>query len=223
LTLPACSSPFSTIDPAGPAAQSIARLWWVMLAGATVLLFMVVGLSLAAFVAPASLRRTSSGAWLVGGGLVLPAVVLTPLLVYALWDGERLLRSADDATLTVDVVARQWQWEFTYRGDGRDTPIQTINTLHIPADTNVRLNITSADVIHGFWIPRLAGKIDAIPGHVTTLTLRADRPGRYHGLCAEFCGTAHLEMRMDVEAHTPDGYEAALRNLRLILSERQTP
>jgi cytochrome c oxidase subunit II len=59
----------------------------------------------------------------------------------------------------------------------------------------------SSDVIHGFWVPRLGGKIDAIPGHVTVVRLLADRPGRFGGLCAEYCGPGHPDMSFVVEAH----------------------
>lgn len=196
----ACSGPFSTLEPAGAAASSIARLWWVMLTGATMLLVLVLGLLALAFIRPGVGRRTPASFWIIWGGLVLPGVVLTPLMIYALASGERLFPARAENIIQVDVLARQWEWLFTYRSsDG--TMRTSRNVLHIPAGQPVRLNITSADVIHSFWVPKLAGKIDATPGHVTMLRLNADAPGRYRGLCAEFCGTAHWEMQMAVEAH----------------------
>ena len=74
----------------------------------------------------------------------------------------------------------------------------------------VDINVTSHDVIHAFWIPRLAGKIDALPGHVNRLRIRADRPGRYEGLCNEFCGLGHSKMRFTVIVHRQEDYSAAL-------------
>jgi len=202
-TITACSSPFSTLEPAGPAAGSIAGLWWVMLTGATLLLALVAVLLALAFVRPGAGRNTPASVWIVGGGLVLPVTVLTPLMIYALASGERLFQARAEAMTQVDVLARQWEWIFTYRlADG--TMRRSNNVLHIPASQPVRLNITSADVIHSFWVPRLAGKIDAVPGHQTLLRLSADAAGRYRGLCSEFCGTGHFEMQMVVEAHASE-------------------
>jgi cytochrome c oxidase subunit II len=172
----------------------------VMLTGATVLLALVAVLLALAFIRPGAGRNTPASVWIVGGGLVLPGIVLMPLMIYALASGERLFQARAEAMTQVDVLARQWEWIFTYRlADG--TMRRSKDVLHIPAGQPVRLNITSADVIHSFWVPRLAGKIDATPGHMTTLRLSADAAGRYRGLCSEFCGTGHLEMQMIVEAH----------------------
>jgi cytochrome c oxidase subunit 2 len=202
-TMAACSSPFSTLEPAGPAADAIARLWWVMLIGATLLFVLVAVLLALAFVRPGAGRNTPDSVWIVGGGVILPGIVLTPLTIYALASGERLFQARAEPAMQVDVLALQWGWHFTYRTDD-GTMRRSNNVLHIPAGQPVRLNITSADVIHSFWVPRLAGKIDATPGHVTTLRLNADAPGRYRGLCAEFCGTAHVEMQFVVEAHASE-------------------
>ena len=199
----------STLDSAGPMAASIAALWWVMLIGATLIFIFVMSLLALTFFRPGIGRSTPAAWWLVGGGLAFPAAVLTPLLIYALWSGERLFPSGDPAVAQVDVVARQWEWSFTYR-TAPGAPVQSSNTLHIQAGQPVQLNITSVDVIHGFWVPRLAGKIDAIPGHITVLQMKADTPGLYRGLCAEFCGTSHVEMQFAVEAHAADEFGAVL-------------
>jgi len=212
LLLAGCSGPLSALDTAGPAAASIADLWWVMLIGATLIFAFVMILLALAFLRPGIGRGTPASWWLIGGGLAFPAVVLTPLLVYALWSGERLFPTGDPAVAQVDVVARQWEWTFTYR-NAAGQRLRSSNTLHIEAGQPVQLNITSADVIHGFWVPRLAGKIDAIPGHTTVLQLKADAPGRYRGVCAEFCGVAHLEMQFAIEAHASEDFNAVLGTL----------
>jgi len=212
LTLAGCTGPLSTLDTAGPAAASIATLWWVMLAGAMALFALVVALLLAAFVKPGSGAGTRPLLWLAGGGLVLPAFVLTPLLFYALWSGERLLAHPLSGAIRIEAEARQWQWTFTYP-DAAGGPRSTVNVLHVPAGSPVDLRITSADVIHSFWVPRLAGKIDAIPGHTNMLRVVAERPGFYRGVCAEFCGTGHTGMEVLVEAHPPDEYAARLVRL----------
>ncbi|UEM01340.1 cytochrome c oxidase subunit II [Skermanella rosea] len=206
-----CGGPFSTLDPAGPAAQSIATLWWVMLAGSVVLFALVMALFGFAF-----LRRHPSGnsdrpvgqAFVLWGGLVMPVAVLSALLGYALFTGERLVPRQGDGALRIDAHARQWQWEFAYP----DAPgaASTIDVLHIPAGRPVDIHVTSGDVIHSFWAPRLGGKIDAIPGHTNVIRLFADRPGIYHGKCSEFCGTGHAMMGFTVEAHDAAGYPARL-------------
>lgn len=210
--LTGCTGPLSTLDTAGPAAASIASLWWVMLIGATMIFILVMALLAIAFIRPGVGRNTPASWWLIGGGLALPAVVLTPLLFYALWNGERLYPTGDPSVDRVDVVAQRWQWQFTYR-DGTGTPVWSTDTLHVRAGRPVQLNITSSDVIHAFWVPRLAGKIDAIPGHVTVLQIKADAPGLYRGVCAEFCGSAHLEMQFAVQAHDEEQFKAVLGSL----------
>ena len=88
--------------------------------------------------------------------------------------------------------------------------VTTKNVLHLPAGTPVDIVVTSQDVIHAFWVPRLAGKIDAVPGRVNRLRIQADQPGRYEGLCNEFCGLGHAGMRFTVIVHRPEEFSAAL-------------
>ena len=87
----------------------------------------------------------------------------------------------------------------------------TRDVLHLPAGVTVDIAVSSRDVIHSFWVPRFAGKIDAVPGHVNFLRLRADEPGRYEGRCSEFCGLGHTTMRFAVIVHRAEDYPAALR------------
>lgn len=210
--LAGCSGPLSTVDPAGPSAEAIASLWWAMLIGATLLFALVMALLLWVFLKPATDRSASPNLWLVGGGLVLPALVLTPLLGYGLYIGEKLLaHPRADAAVRIDVLVRQWQWTFRYAG--ADGTRVSVNELHLPVGRAADLHVTTADVIHGFWIPRLGGKVDAIPGHTNVVRLSASRPGRYRGVCAEFCGTGHTVMDFAVEAHDGEAFEARLDKL----------
>lgn len=137
-------------------------------------------------------------AWLVGGGVVLPAVGVFVVLVATL----AIMRDtadAEDAELSVDVIGHQFWWEFRYP----DRDVVTAGELHIPAGTPVALQLTSSDVIHSFWVPELAGKLDALPEDVNVLVVEADEPGRYRGKCAEFCGLHHASMDLVVVAHSP--------------------
>lgn len=208
----ACSGPQSALDPRGPAAAAIAETWWVMAIGATLVLALVMGLLLYTL-----LRRPREAApgfvrWMVPvGGLAFPTVVLAALLVYGTRVGEHSRPIAGDGTLRIEVVGHQWWWEAVYPAVGDSAPVRTVNQVHIPAGRPVDLALTSSDVIHSFWVPSLAGKLDAIPGRTNVLRLSADAPGVYRGQCAEFCGLHHSRMAFRVIAHAPADYEAWLR------------
>ncbi len=180
-----------------------------MLIGGTVLFLMVMLLFALAFWKPN--WRWSEGAnraWLLYGGFVMPVVVLTALLVFALTRGEGLLaHPSAEGRVVVEARAERWQWVFTYP----DAPEigETIDVLHVPAGRPVDVDITTRDVIHAFWVPRLGGKMDAIPGHTNRMRIEADNPGIYRGICSEYCGFGHSGMRFDVVAYAADEYEAA--------------
>jgi cytochrome c oxidase subunit 2 len=205
--LAGCSGPLSTLDPSGPAAASIATLWWVMLAGSAALFALVMVLFALVTRRPGWGSGVSPARWIVLGGLVLPAAVLPPLVAYALAAGERLLPLPGNAPPRIEAEGRQWVWTFRYPDYGG---VETRNVLHLPAGVPVDIVVTSLDVIHAFWVPRLAGKIDALPGHVNRLRIRADQPGRYEGLCNQFCGLGHPGMRFVVIVHRAEDFAAAL-------------
>lgn len=108
-------------------------------------------------------------------------------------------RPVGAAAVQIEVVGEQWWWRVIYRDDeGRR--IESANEIRIPVGREVEFKLTSADVIHSFWVPNLGGKLDMLPGRTTTLRLSADRPGVYRGQCAEYCGGAHALMAMEVVA-----------------------
>ncbi|AMJ49718.1 cytochrome B [Rhodobacter sphaeroides] len=205
ILLSGCAEDLSAVHPAGPAAEVIARLWWVMLAGATAIFLFVTGL-----LALAMRRRPGGGSdrlWLQGLGLAFPLTVLAALLAYGLTVGEALLPHDHPERVTVRAEARQWAWRFGYE----DRPgLQTEDILHIPAGRPVDVQITSADVIHSFWVPRLAGKMDAIPGHVNLLRIEARVPGDYAGVSAEFSGPGYRTHAFTVRAHDAADWQAFL-------------
>lgn len=195
------------MHPAGPAADHIATMWWVMLAGAVVIFVLTMALLALSFrrARPDALEGRGARLWLGGLGIAFPLAVLGALLFYGLHVGERLLpRDAPDL-VTVSAEARQWKWRFGYAAlPGRVTE----GVLHIPAGRPVDVRITSLDVVHSFWVPRLAGKLDAIPGHVNTLRIEAWAPGEYAGVSAEFSGAGYRGHRFDVIAHDAAGWDA---------------
>lgn len=197
--LAGCDTPLSTLAPAGDSANAIAILWWVMLVGATVIFVGVLGAALYPLVRRRAAVKLPERALLIGGGLVFPAVVLLALLISALLVGDRLSPRGEADVLKVEAVAERWAWTFHYP-DGR---APTRDVLHVPAGAPFEVHVTSRDVIHSFWLPRLGGKIDAIPGQVNVIRLQAAQPGVYRGQCAEFCGVGHAAMSFTLQAHAP--------------------
>ena len=125
-----------------------------------------------------------------------------------------------DNTLFVTVVGRQWWWEYTYdHYSGRELGFTTANELHVPDSADgvrrrVYLTLRSADVCHSFWVPRLAGKTDVIPGRINSMWFQPDMPGLYLGQCAEYCGTQHANMLIRVIAESPGDFEGWLEHER---------
>lgn len=196
LLLAGCAGPLSALQPEGPSARGAATLWWVMLAGSAIIFAIVSAVLGLALARPGPLRAMGPQRLLLWGGLVIPGVILTALVTAALALGERLVAPRAPAPLVIEAVARQWAWEFRYPGG-----LATVDRLHLPAGRDIDVVVASQDVVHAFWIPRLGGKIDAIPGRKTVVRLRADRPGVFGGVCAEFCGIGHAGMSFTVEAH----------------------
>ena len=178
-----------------------------MLVGATLILLLVVALLVLGFRRRAVAREVSQTLWLGWGGVAFVSTVLLALLAYGFVVGEALKPATGRDIVTVRATAEQWHWRFAY-GVGRD---DTNGLLVIPAGRRVAVTVTSLDVIHSFWVPRLAGKIDAIPGHVNLVMLHASRPGHYAGLCAEFCGIGHRSHDFGVVALEPAAWDAFIR------------
>tara|TARA_R110002020_G_scaffold45420_11_gene129922 strand:+ start:486 stop:1061 length:576 start_codon:yes stop_codon:yes gene_type:complete len=184
-----------------------------MLAGSTLIVTLVAGLLWRGFRRPAGAdertkitdEKPTARMWIVGLGIVFPMMVLAALLGYALIIGERLLPRNDEAVISVEARAQQWSWSFAYA----DRPgYVTESVLHIPAGRPVDVSITTSDVIHSFWVPRLAGKLDAIPGRVNVLRIEADSPGTYFGQSAEFSGVGYAGHTFEVRAHDATGWSA---------------
>lgn len=157
---------------------------------------------------PAQAQRVARR-WLIGGGLVLPGVAITALLIFGSPAGLHQLPwpGTAQAPLRVEVTGHQWWWDVHYP----DTGVRLRDQMRIPAGRPVDVHTRSADVIHSFWVPRLGGKLDAVPGRTLVLRLQADAPGTYRGVCAEFCGTGHAQMPMQVQAMPAEAFDAWLQ------------
>lgn len=195
-----CNSASSALAPSGVEAQLIANTFWLMTAGAIVIWLAVVILAIRA----ASSGRSGSRAArrvIIGGGVVLPVVVLTALLVHGLSLMPKLRPAPSVDSLRIDVSGEQWWWRVRYAGD-----VMLANEIRLPLGERVEIRLSSPDVIHSFWIPALAGKMDMTPGRDTTLAITPTKTGVFHGACAEFCGTSHAHMRIVAVVMEPDAF-----------------
>lgn len=199
----------SALVPAGVEAAEVATLTWVLVAGAAVIWLIVIGTTVYAirFRPEAHSKRLAQGLILIGG-IVFPTLVLAGVLFYGL----RLLPDfrAPAHGPRIAVSGERFWWRVRYAADDEkkdwsatfiDTAkngTTTANEIHLPVNERTEVLLYSPDVIHSFWIPALAGKIDMIPGRVNRLVLEPSKVGVYRGVCAEFCGTSHTRMAFDV-------------------------
>jgi cytochrome c oxidase subunit 2 len=215
----------STLDPKAEPAREISTLWWWMLAAAGTVLGGALFLLLLGWV-----RRKKPGLPLIGQhdglaallvvvfGIAIPLGTNVALFVVANFVVAKVTQAPDARTtpMTIRVIGHQWFWEVRYPG----STAVTANEIHIPVGTRVNLVASTADVIHSFWVPQLNRKIDMIPGHPNRILLEADKPGRYRGQCAEFCGLQHAHMGMYVFADPPAKFRTWLRQQS---ADRQAP
>jgi cytochrome c oxidase subunit II len=198
----------SVLAPRGPHAGYIATLSWIMFVGAGVVLVVVLA---AMFVATAGPRRWRGvigrrGA-IVFGGIAFPVVVLTALLVYGLIGAAALVTSSPPV-LRVEVVGERWWWRIHYLEPSGAVALTTANEIRVPVGMPVEFRLTSTNVIHSFWVPSLAGKLDMVPGRVNSYRFQVDEAGVYRGQCAEFCGEQHAKMAFFVVAEPREAFEA---------------
>jgi cytochrome c oxidase subunit 2 len=211
LVLAACSPQQSVLHPTGAEAGQISTLFWVMTTGGVVIFALVLLLAALAIFGSIGLRQRLAGEGVVKWlGIALPVTVLTVLLVY----GFLILRAGGavgggEPTMRIAISGEQWWWRVSYElPDGQH--IESANELHLPVGEAVALELTTADVIHSFWAPSLAGKLDMIPGRTNVLTVTATEPGVTRGQCAEYCGGAHAFMSFHVVAHEKEDFSAWL-------------
>ena len=136
------------------------------------------------------------------GGIIVPVVILAVLAVVTVTT-TKALRSPHRGELRIEVVGKRWWWDVNYP----DARVLTANEIHIPTGRPVDLVLTSDNVIHSFWVPQLAGKVDMIPGQTNHLRLQASTPGTYRGQCAEYCGLQHAKMSLLVIADPPADFD----------------
>jgi cytochrome c oxidase subunit II len=210
----ASNAPQDTLDPDGPIARKQDNLFLFVFVIATLMFILVFGL-LAATVIRHRHRpgrpdpvQVHGNTKLEFGWTVVPALLLVGVAFPTVFTVFDLAKEPTKNVLPVDVYGHLWWWEYRYPTLG----ISTANELHIPTKTAVRLSLHTIEpglpaakgeefatgVLHSFWVPKLAGKQDVVPGRVNKLTIRADRADTYKGQCAEYCNLSHANMRLRV-------------------------
>ncbi len=228
LLLAGCQTdhPQNTLTPQGPVADTQQNLWYVVFVIAVVVFILVQGLILYAVFRfrdrgdddQSIPKQVAGNTRLEIMWTIIPAIILAAIAVptvKTIFD----LAAVPSDPLEVRVVGKQYWWEFEYTGE-EGQGVVTANELHIPVDRPVYLTMESigqqptdpTGVIHSFWVPKLAGKQDVVPGHQRTMTIEASEPGRYEGQCAEFCGLSHANMRFVVVADAAPDFEAWIQS-----------
>lgn len=216
-SLSACrSAPLNYMYGSGPIASIEAKLgWWLLIVSAVVVAVVTVLVLLSAVHGPrdrddVTLERTGTHGglpWIYIGGLVIPAIILVISFGLTLGTLHATARPGSDPAATIRVIGHRWWWEVRYVDRDPANTIVTANEIHIPVGQPVRLELVSADVIHSFWVPKLAGKTDVIPGTTNIAWLQADSAGVYRGHCTEYCGLQHTNMDPIVVAESPSEFQ----------------
>lgn len=194
------------LQAAGEAARAIETVSWVLIVGGFAIFAGVMLLLTLALRRSAPVRARL---WILGGGLVFPTAVLAALYAWSLPMSPAWKPVPPADALVVTVTGHMWWWDVRYTAaDG--SAVRTANEIRIPVGRPVYIALDSADVIHSFWVPQLAGKMDMVPGRLQHLLLTADQPGTYRGVCAEFCGQQHARMALQVVALPPAEFDAWL-------------
>ncbi len=230
----------SILDAHGTGAAIVRQEWWILLAAATAIFVLVVGLMLWAVMRqrnghvgvpsdlhegvqatresgqgqvnsgqldmrdmPAEAHAGGGTRWIWLGGIAMPLVVLLGVFALTVTDIRALEAPPSKEVAALRINGHRWWWEVEYP----DLGITTANQIYVPVGQAVKIELTSNDVIHSFWVPQLQFKRDLIPGQTNTVWLQADKPGVYRGLCAEYCGLQHAQMNFMVVALYPREYE----------------
>lgn len=228
-----CQRPQSTLYAAGPAAQRISDLSWMMVAlflAITVIMWVLIIVPLrrrrGSFTEHAPIDAGGGKAWIGWGGFAIPVIILTFIFVVGLAAMARFPvhhGGAMSLEPQIRLTGHQWWWEVAYLEGNTEQHFKTANEIHIPVGKPVDIELRSVDVIHSFWVPALHGKVDLVPGMSNYIRIQADRPGTYRGQCAEFCGAQHAHMGIIVVAEDAAAYEAWLQGQRQEAAEPDGP
>lgn len=219
----------STFDVQGPVAREQLHVFWWTLAIVVFLTLTVGGVFFYTLIRFRSkpgeddaVPEQSHGNANVEIALIIASCIL--LLVIAVPNAKALFLmdappKEEGEPIKVVAIGHQWWWEFQYP----DLGITTANELHIPAGRPVDFDLKSADVLHSFWVPKLAGKMDVIPGQINKIWFKADKADKFYGQCTEFCGDSHANMRFLVYSHEQADFDQWVREQKKDGVKPETP
>jgi cytochrome c oxidase subunit 2 len=213
----ATSLKMSPMDPKGPVAaeqyQLLSMTMWYALAIGIVVTLLLVGIVW--FYRDRGDTKTNpeqihGSTKLEIAWTLIPILILVSVAVPTVKTAFSTYQPKEADAMTVKVIGHQWWFEFQYA----DGTVITANEMHIPVGKPVKLDLTSDDVIHSFWVPKLAGKTDMIPNRINHMWLQASEVGDYFGQCAEFCATSHANMKFHVIAQSQADYDKWFADLK---------
>jgi cytochrome c oxidase subunit 2 len=210
----------SGLNPHGPLARSLAEMSWIFIAGFSAVYLVTMLILTIALSRSRRCRYLSDGrSWnlVVYAGVVVPFAVLVGFLVYSVSVGRQLYAEPykRQGAQIIHVNGKQWWWDVAYKR-GNSILARTANEIHIPVGQPVVFELETSDVIHSFWVPNLAGKLDLIPARTNYLWVQADKSGVYRGQCAEYCGAQHAHMGLEIIAESTDQFSRWLESQRAI-------
>lgn len=213
--LSGCNAQQSTLSVFGADARDIRQIAIVLTFGTIIIFAITALLYLRAIRAPEhSLDHHQGMRMILWVGAIGPTLILTALLLYAL--PAMRPRPVGPADLVIRVEGEQFWWRVAYQPSDNRPSLSSANEIRVPVGRTVVFELMARDVIHSFWIPGLAGKMDMIPGRTNRLVVKAEKPGRYRGVCAEFCGLSHALMAFDVIAMDPVAFDTWLTDARAV-------
>jgi cytochrome c oxidase subunit 2 len=210
------AAPLNYLVSFGPKAEStVALTWGLLIISILVVVVMTALVIWAAFrrrtplahQGPEPASRDASTSRVFTWGLGITTLILAICVGWTMATLAAINQPPQKPAVTIEITGRQWWWQAHYLGDDPAKTFRTANEIHIPVGKPVEIKLRSADVIHSFWVPSLAGKMDLIPGQVNTTWIEASKPGTYVGTCAEYCGLQHAHMGLRVIADQPDAFE----------------
>ncbi|MFN2532579.1 MAG: cytochrome c oxidase subunit II [Pyrinomonadaceae bacterium] len=230
ISLAGCDGLQSSVNPGGPQAHNISKIWWLMLYVSTVVFIIVIAALLVGVSKGRRRQRSESEEVRNAPELILPepskrkhrtmviaATSVTVLTLFVFLVQSFLIGRGLTAELSrkkavvIEITGHQWWWEVRYMNNDASSIFTTANEIHIPVGVPVTFSLKAGDVIHSFWVPNLNGKTDLIPGKIATTWLQADQPGVYRGQCAEYCGLQHAHMALWIVAEPAPQFNSWLQ------------
>jgi cytochrome c oxidase subunit 2 len=211
-----CSGLQSVLNPRGVEAEKLSWLFWFFTLVCAIIWILVIAALLWGSIKVTAVpreyphqldaareRRDGAVMWSLVAATVALLIIFT---VVSFWEDARLSASSRPE-LSIELTGYQWWWQIRYLDDDPSKIFTTANEIHLPIGKPVKIKLTAGDVIHSFWVPNVAGKMDLIPGQTNELVISTDHAGVYRGQCAEFCGTQHAKMGLRLVAQSPDDFD----------------